>query len=78
MPASSMFAASILAQENSIIPEAGGGAIIVWAGLAIGITALYLVIRKTQRRSYKSYMSRDEREDQLKANDPDMRHDDTD
>ncbi|GMQ92674.1 MAG: hypothetical protein BMS9Abin12_0151 [Acidimicrobiia bacterium] len=68
-----MFAASLLAQETSTIPEAGGGAIIVWVSLAIGIIGLYVVISRTRKRSYRSYMSRGEREAEMKANDPDMK-----
>jgi len=68
-----MFAASLLAQETSTIPEAGGGAIIVWVVLASGIIGLYVVISRTRKRSYRRYMSRDERDAELKANDPDMK-----
>lgn len=68
-----MFAASLLAQETSTIPEAGGGAIIVWVVLAFGIIGLYVVISRTRKRSYRRYMSRDERDAELKANDPDMK-----
>jgi heme exporter protein D len=65
--------ASLLAQETSTIPEAGGGAILVWLLLAMGIIGLYVVITRTTRRSYKDFLSRPEREAELKANDPDMK-----
>lgn len=68
-----MFAASLLAQETSTIPDAGGGAIFVWLLLGAGIIGLYVVINRTRKRSYREYMSRAEREEELKANDPDMR-----
>ncbi len=65
--------ASLLAQEISTIPEAGGGAILVRLLLAMGIIGLYLVITRTTRRSYKDFLSRPEREAELKATDPDMK-----
>jgi heme exporter protein D len=68
-----MFVASLLAQETSTIPDAGGGAIFVWVILGAGIIGLYVIINRTRRRSYRDYMARDEREAELKANDPDMR-----
>jgi len=68
-----MFVASLLAQETSTIPDAGGGAILIWLLLGAGIIGLYVVINRTRRRSYREYMSRAEREEELKANDPDMR-----
>jgi len=68
-----MFVASMLAQETSTIPEAGGGAIFVWLLLGAGIIGLYVVISRTRKRSYREYMSRAQREEALKANDPDMR-----
>ncbi len=68
-----MFVASVLAQETSTIPDAGGGAIFVWLLLGAGIIGLYVVINRTRKRSYRDYMSRAQREEELKANDPDMR-----
>ena len=68
-----MFVASLLAQDTSTIPDAGGGAIFVWVILGAGIIGLYVIINRTRRRSYRGYMARDEREAELKANDPDMR-----
>lgn len=68
-----MFVASLLAQETSTIPEAGGGAIFVWLLLGAGIVGLYVVINRTRKRSYREYMSRAQREQEMKANDPDMR-----
>lgn len=68
-----MFVASLLAQETSTIPEAGGGAIFVWLLLGAGIVGLYVVINRTRKRSYREYMSRAQREQEMKSNDPDMR-----
>ncbi|MDK1018686.1 MAG: hypothetical protein QGD89_04735 [Actinomycetota bacterium] len=70
-----MLVTSLLAQETPAIPEAGGGAIIVWSLLVVGFIALYVVISRTRKRSYKEYMTRVEREAELKARDPDMRRD---
>ena len=67
-----MFVASLFAQETSTIPEAGGGAILLWVFLAAGIIGLYVLITRTRKRSYRDYMSRAEREAEMKANDPDM------
>lgn len=71
-----MFVASLLAQETSTIPEAGGGAILLWVVLAAGIVGLYVLITRTRKRSYRDYMSRAEREAEMKANDPDMKQTD--
>ena len=67
---------TLLAQETSTIPDAGGGAIFVWLLLGAGIIGLYLVINRTRKRSYRDYLSRSDREAEMKANDPDMRKDD--
>ena len=68
-----MLAAPILAQSGFSIPDAGGGAIVVWVLLAAGIVGLFLIINRTRKRSYQSYMDRSKREAELKANDPDMK-----
>lgn len=68
-----MLAAPFLAQSGFSLPSAGGGEIIVWLLLAAGIVGLYLVINRTRKRSYRDYMSRAEREAEMKANDPDMK-----
>lgn len=70
-----MFVASLLAQETSTIPQAGGGAILVWVLLGAGIVALWVFINRTRKRSYEDYMSRAEREEEMKRNDPDMKQD---
>lgn len=71
-----MFTASLLAQESSVIPEAGSGAILVWLLLGTGIVALYVVITRTRRRSERDYLSRADRDAELKANDPDLKRPD--
>ena len=69
-----MFAARVLAQSTELnLPEAGGGEIILWLILAAVIVGLYIVITRTRRRSYRSYMDREQREAELRANDPDMK-----
>jgi hypothetical protein len=39
----------------------------------MGIICLHAVITRTTRRSYKDFLSRPEREAELKANDPDTK-----
>ena len=68
-----MLTASLLAQETSTFPDAGGGAILVWLLLALGIVCLYVVITRTTKRSYRAHLSRPEREAEMKARDPDMK-----
>lgn len=70
-----MLAAPLLAQSGFTLPEAGGGEIVVWVLLAAGIVGLFLIINRTRKRSYQSYMDRAKREAEMKANDPDMRKD---
>ena len=65
--------ASVLAQSGFSLPEAGGGEIVVWLLLAAGIVGLFLIINRTRKRSYQSYMGRARREAELRANDPDMK-----
>ncbi len=68
--------AYLLSREASPIPEAGGGAILVWLLLGAGIVGLYILISRSRKRSYRHYMSRSEHEAEMKANDPDMRSED--
>jgi len=70
-----MLATPVLAQSGFSLPEAGGGEIVVWLILAAGIVGLFLIINRTRKRSYRSYMDRAQREADLKANDPDMKQD---
>lgn len=72
-----MTAPAILAEHVGSVPDSGGGAILIWVLLAFGIVGLYLIIRRTQRRSYDDIMTREQREAEMRANDPDMKHDDT-
>jgi len=46
---------------------------VLWLLLAGGIVGLFLIINRTRKRSYRAYMSKADREDELKANDPDMK-----
>ncbi len=70
-----MLAAPLLAQSGFNLPDAGGGEIIIWVLLAAGIVGLFLIINRTRKRSYQSYMDRAKREAELRANDPDMKKD---
>ena len=63
---------AILAQTSGLDGLLTGDARwILWLLLA-GIVCLWLVIRRTQKRSYRSAMSARERERQLRAQDPDL------
>ncbi len=69
-----MLAAQVLAQSTELnLPEAGGGEIVVWVILAAVIVGLYIIITRTRKRSYRNYMDRARREQEAKANDPDMK-----
>jgi len=68
-----MLATPVLAQSGFSLPEAGGGEIVVWLILAAGIVGLFLIINRTRKRSYRSYMDRAQSEADLKASDPDMK-----
>jgi hypothetical protein len=72
-----MLAAPVLAQSGFSLPDAGGGEILVWLILAAGIVGLFFVINRTRKRSYRDYMSRTEREEEMKRNDPDMKSGDS-
>jgi len=73
-----MLAAPIVAQSTELnLPEAGGGEIFIWVILAAVIVGLYLIITRTRKRSFRSYMDREQREADQRANDPDMKNPDS-
>ncbi len=59
---------------DDIVPADSGGRI-VFAIVALVIVGLYLLLRRTQRRSTDAYWERQRREDDLRLRDPDMRQD---
>ncbi|VAW05334.1 hypothetical protein MNBD_ACTINO01-2487 [hydrothermal vent metagenome] len=62
---------AILAQTTEVsLPTSGGGEVVAWILLAGGIVGLFLIINRTQKRSYRHYMDRAQREAEMKANDP--------
>lgn len=67
-----MHVLQIFAAEANL-PEAGGGAWIVWVLLAVGIIALWLMIRNTRKKAYKDYWDRKQAEEERRLNDPDMK-----
>jgi hypothetical protein len=67
-----MQALRILATEANL-PEAGGGAWIVWVLIAVAIVALWLMIRNTRKKAYKDYWDRKRAEEERRLNDPDMK-----
>ena len=66
-----MLPAAFVAQVVDL-PEAGGGAWFFWVLGAAVILGLWFVIARTRRRTYDAYWERKRREEQLRANDPDM------
>lgn len=75
-----MLHAAIVAQTEIDLPSTAGdgiGAWIIWLLLGAGIIGLFLVINRTRKSSYRHYMSRAERESEMKANDPDMKQPDS-
>ncbi len=68
-----MLRTPLVAQGGFDLPSAGGGEIIIWLLLAAGIVGLFMIINRTRKRSYREYMHRAKREEELKANDPDMK-----
>ena len=72
-----LLATVVFAQEDtdSVFPDSTGGRL-VFALFALVIVGLYFLIRRTQRRSEDAYWRRRKTEQELRDNDPDMRHDD--
>ncbi|GMQ97984.1 MAG: hypothetical protein BMS9Abin17_0488 [Acidimicrobiia bacterium] len=64
---------AIATESGFNLPSTGGGEALLWLLLAGGIIGLYLIISRTRKRSYRDYMSRADREAELKSNDPDMK-----
>jgi len=54
----------------------GGAETVIWVVLGAVLVGLYLLIRRTRRRSERAFMDARRREDQLRANDPDLRRPD--
>ncbi|MFV1963503.1 MAG: LPXTG cell wall anchor domain-containing protein [Acidimicrobiia bacterium] len=67
--------AAIATESGFDLPSTGGGEVLLWLLLAGGIVGLYFVISRTRKRSYRAYMSKTDREAELKSNDPDMKRD---
>lgn len=65
----------VLATDDGGALPREGGALVVWGIVAAIILGLYFVLRATRRRSVDDYWRRSRREEQLRDDDPDMRHD---
>lgn len=50
--------------------------VIVWLLVLGGLLALYLMVRRSQRRANEAYWRRQEADEELRRNDPDLRKDD--
>jgi hypothetical protein len=71
-----MLFAQVLAQETNL-PDGDGAQILFWLIGAGVILGLWFVVARTRKRSYNEYWERKRREQQLRDNDPDMAHPDT-
>lgn len=67
-----MQVAQVLAQELNVPESSGGGEWVVWVLLAVGIVALYLMIKNTKKKAYQDYWDRRKAEEQRRLDDPDM------
>ncbi len=59
------------------VPSDTGGQI-VWVLILAGFVAMYLFTTRTRRRAAEHYAASRRIEEELRANDPDLRHDDAD
>jgi hypothetical protein len=62
----------VIAQTGSSLPS-DGAETLVWLIVASVIVGLYLVIRRTRIKSRRHYLDRQERQDEMRRIDPDMR-----
>jgi len=68
-----MLNTAIATESGFDLPSTGGGEALLWLLLAGGIVGLYFIISRTRKRSYRAYMSKTDREAELRSNDPDMK-----
>lgn len=66
----------ILAGGFDVPESSGSGEWVVWILLAVGIVALWLLIRNTRKKAYRDFFERQKAEEERRKNDPDMKHDD--
>ena len=66
-----LIAASIVAQDVNL-PDEGGLSWVFWLLGAGVIVGLWFVVARTRKRTYNAYWERRRREQELRANDPDM------
>ena len=70
MPAPALLLALITAQVN--LPDGGGLSWLPWLLGAGVILGLWFVVARTRKRTYNAYWERRKREQERRANDPDM------
>lgn len=63
----------VFAQTGSSLPS-GGAETLVWLIVASVIVGLYLVTRRTRIKSRRHYLDGQERQEELRRIDPDMRN----
>ncbi len=69
------FLVPLVAQaEDGLVPEDPGGRV-VFVLVGVAIVALYLMLRRTRRRTEAAYWDRRRREQARRDADPDMRRD---
>lgn len=76
MPAAQILAVHTLMLATDAVDDivpADNGARLVFAVVAVVIIGLYFTIRRTQKRSADAYWEQRRRQDDLRANDPDMK-----
>lgn len=72
-----MVLAGIVAQIIET-PDGGGGAWFLWILSLAVLVGLWFLLARTRRRTYDAYWDRKRREEELRANDPDMARPDED
>ena len=71
MMSSAPFVAAVVGQQLNL-PDDGGASWVFWL-LGVGvILGLWWVIARTRKRSYDAYWERRKRDEQRRADDPDM------
>ncbi len=65
----------VAAEPQGSLPG-GGAETVVWVVVGAVLVGLYLLLRRTRRRSERAFMDARRREEQLRANDPDLRRPD--
>lgn len=62
---------------DDILPD-GGLETAIWVLIAAVIVGLYLIVRRTRKKTMNHYLDREQREQEMKERDPDLRKDEPD